>query len=266
MIKDGKTKVINDCVTEVIKITFNFSIRYKIIRSNPDAQICKGACKIFNTSLILKLVVIFCFSSYASAFQSIITESEGMACMEKGRTKTQIEEAATDIARRNAIENAIQYLNGNSANGAAKEQLSSLQNATVKIINEIDRKWTDENEQECFSIAIQAEVIPEEKVAKRTMRGLNIVKKEAEPVQYSATLNIEVWSDKTEYKTGDEVTIFLKGNKSFYARVIYRDAGGNTVQLLPNPYRSDNYFEGNATYRIPSGLNSRFHLPLAKKK
>ena len=183
--------------------------------------------------------------------------------MEKGKTKTQIEEAAMDIARRNAIENAIQYVKGNSTDGAAEEQiLLSLKNASVKIINALERKWTNENGQECFSIAIQAEVITEEKVAKRATRGLNIVRKEPEPVKYSAMLNVEVWTDKTEYKTGDEATIFLKGNKPFYVRVIYRDASGNILQLLPNPYRSNNYFEGDTTYRIPSDYD-RFKLEVS---
>jgi hypothetical protein len=213
-------------------------------------------------SLLLTFVFFVIFSSNSFALQSIITESEGKVCLEKGKTKRQVEESATDLAKNNAIENALQYLKGNSSDGAAKEQPSSLRNATVKIINDLDRKWTNENGQECFSIAIQAEVVPEEKVTKRATRGLNIVKKEAEPVKYRATLDIEVWTDKGEYKSGDEVTIFLKGNKPFYARVIYKDASGNIVQLLPNPYRSDNYFKGEKTYRLPSDYD-RFKLEVS---
>lgn len=35
--------------------------------------------------------------------------------------------------------------------------------------------------------------------------------------------------------------------------MLYRDAGGATVQLLPNPYRTENYFNGGVVYEIPSG-------------
>jgi hypothetical protein len=209
------------------------------------------------------LVILFCCFSYIYASQSIITESEGRACMEKRRTRTQVEESVTDMARRNAIENAIQYLKDNSTDSEAKEQLlSSLKNASVKIINMLERKWTNENGQECFSIAIQAEVIPEAKITQKATRGLNILRKETESTKYSATMNVEVWTDRTEYKEGDEVTIFLKGNKPFYARVIYRDASGNILQLLPNPYRSNNYFEGDTTYRIPSDYD-KFKLEVS---
>jgi hypothetical protein len=210
----------------------------------------------------IMLLQIFGVSSSLFASQSLITESEGRACLEKGKTKKQVEESAMDIARRNAIDNVTNYVKGGSPDSADKEQLLSLHDAHVNVINELEKKWTSEDGQECFAIVIQAEVIPVEKVTKRATRGLHIVKKEAEPVKFSATLNIEVWTDKTEYKTGDEVTIFLKGNKPFYARVIYKDASGNVLQLLPNPYRSNNYFEADTSYRVPSD-NDRFKLEVA---
>ena len=189
----------------------------------------------------IMLLQIVCFSSSLFASQSLITESEGRSCLENGKTKKQVEEAAIDIARRNAIENVINYLRGGTSDSPTRGHQSSYHDARVNVINELEKKWISEDGQECFAIVIQAEVIPVEKITKRTTRGLHIVKKEAEPVQISATLNIEVWTDRTEYKTGDEVTIFLKGNKPFYARVIYKDVSGNILQLLPNPYRSNNY-------------------------
>jgi hypothetical protein len=35
--------------------------------------------------------------------------------------------------------------------------------------------------------------------------------------------------------------------------VLYKDASGETIQLLPNPHRNDNYFNGGTIYEIPSG-------------
>jgi len=56
--------------------------------------------------------------------------------------------------------------------------------------------------------------------------------------------------------------IYLKGNKPFYARVLHRDATGATLQILPNSYRTDNYFHGGTVYEIPTG-NDPFDLEVA---
>jgi len=69
----------------------------------------------------------------------------------------------------------------------------------------------------------------------------------------SLPLTVKVWTDKQAYREGEKVKIYLKANKPFFARVIYRDAAKSNVQLLPNPYRQDNYFQGGVTYEIPSG-------------
>ena len=51
----------------------------------------------------------------------------------------------------------------------------------------------------------------------------------------------------------------MRGNKPFYAKVIYKETTGNLIQILPNPYRKDNYFNGGVIYEIPSG-NDKFEL------
>jgi hypothetical protein len=75
----------------------------------------------------------------------------------------------------------------------------------------------------------------------------------------SLPLAVKVWTDKESYRGGEKIKVYLQGNKPFFARVIYRDAGGNNLQLLPNPYRQDNYFQGAVIYEIPSGKD-KFEL------
>ena len=75
----------------------------------------------------------------------------------------------------------------------------------------------------------------------------------------SAPLTVKVWTDKKEYKEGDKIKIYMRGNKPFYAKVIYKETTGNLIQILPNPYRKDNYFNGGVIYEIPSG-NDKFEL------
>ncbi|MDA3834581.1 MAG: DUF4384 domain-containing protein, partial [Spirochaetales bacterium] len=73
--------------------------------------------------------------------------------------------------------------------------------------------------------------------------------------------HVRLWTDKKEYERGDRMRIYIKGNKPFYASVIYKDAAGKMVQILPNPYRNENYFQGGVIYEIPSG-NDRFDLEI----
>jgi len=47
--------------------------------------------------------------------------------------------------------------------------------------------------------------------------------------------------------------IYLKGNKPFYGKVLYKQADGSLVQLLPNPFRNQDYFNGGVVYELPSG-------------
>jgi hypothetical protein len=75
----------------------------------------------------------------------------------------------------------------------------------------------------------------------------------------SAPLKVKVWAEKNQYKAGERIKLFLKGNKPFYARVLYKQADGTLVQILPNPYRKDDYFQGGVIYEIPSGPD-RFEL------
>jgi len=84
----------------------------------------------------------------------------------------------------------------------------------------------------------------------------------------NAPLTVKLWTDKERYQIGEKIKIYLKGNKPFYARIIYHDAAGRLIQLMPNPYRSENYFNGGVIYEIPSGRD-KFELevspPLGKE-
>lgn len=76
-------------------------------------------------------------------------------------------------------------------------------------------------------------------------------------------LAVQVWTERKIYRAGEIIKVFIKGNKDFYARVVYRDAGGNLVQLLPNTYRSENRFTAGKTYAIPDDRD-RFDLEVGE--
>ncbi len=71
------------------------------------------------------------------------------------------------------------------------------------------------------------------------------------PAAANEPLQVKVWTDKQSYREGEEINIFLQGNKDFYGKVVNITSDGTIIQLLPNPYRNLDFFKGGRTYRIP---------------
>lgn len=192
------------------------------------------------------------------AAQSTIAESEGYACMGEDKSKRQTEETAMADVKKKAIERVSTYVKSETHVKdfeLEKDLVSAYANATVKVIQEIEKGWyKDATMGDCYKIKIKAEIIPDEKAMEKVSKGSS-----DDP---SAPLNINVWTDKKEYKNSEKIKIYIKGNKPFYARVVYKDAEGKMVQLLPNPYRSNNYFNGGVIYEIPSG-EDKFELEVS---
>ncbi len=214
-----------------------------------------------NVARIAALVFLFIISSsYAYASQSTITEAEGYACMGEDRSRRRTELAALEAAKRNAIEFASTYMTSETHVKdfeLEKDLVSAYANATVKVIKELEKSWyKDVNAGDCFRVKIKVEVIPDKKAMDKVSKRKDVAD---DP---SAPLHVRLWTDKKEYERGDRMRIYIKGNKPFYARVIYMDAAGKMVQILPNPYRNENYFQGGTIYEIPSG-NDRFDLEIS---
>lgn len=65
-------------------------------------------------------------------------------------------------------------------------------------------------------------------------------------------LNVVVMSSKAHYKKGESLKFAFKGNRNFYGLLLMVSASGETIQLLPNPYRDRQFFESNKEYVVPS--------------
>ncbi|PKN20863.1 MAG: hypothetical protein CVU71_03540 [Deltaproteobacteria bacterium HGW-Deltaproteobacteria-6] len=193
------------------------------------------------------------------AAQSTIKIAEGSACMGDDKSRKQAETSALAEAKRNAVESVLTYVS--SATEVKnfelqKDLISAYTNATVSVIETLEKAWyKDPAQGDCYKIKLKAEVIPDEKAMKKASEKAS----DAILDDPSLPLAVKVWTDKASYHTGEKIKIYLKGNKPFFARVIYRDAAKNSLQLLPNPYRQDNYFQGGVIYEIPSG-NDKFEL------
>ena len=183
--------------------------------------------------------------------QSTITEVEGYACMGYDKSKKQTEEEALTNAKRLAVEYASTYIKSETRVKdfrLEKDLIDAYANATVKIVQELHRSWYREaSSGDCFKVKIKAEVVPDEKAMAQISKGTEMTD---DP---SAPLHVQVWTDKKEYRQAEKIRVYLKGNKPFYARILHQDARGGFLQLLPNPYREDNYFQGGVVYEFPSG-------------
>ena len=208
--------------------------------------------------LILAIICcIFIFPHNLPAAQSTITEAEGYSCAGDDKSRKQTELAAMSEAKRVAVENAVSYVRSETKvknYELEKDVVEAYSNAAVKVIEVREHGWyKDERSGDCYRVKIKAEVIPDEKAMSKVASGHSAADDPALP------LSVKIWTDKKQYKDRERIKIFLKGNKPFYARVIYINVQGESLQLLPNPSRSDNYFNGGVIYEIPSG-NDRFEL------
>jgi len=184
----------------------------------------------------------------------MIAEAEGYACFGEDRTKRQTEETALQDAKRKAIEQVATYIQSETQIKdfeLQKDIINAYANAKVRII-ESQGRWDNDPPRvgDCYRVKIKAEVIPDESAMKAMAKTVD------DP---TAPLNVRIWTDKKEYKAGEKIKLYIKGNKPFYARVLYKQADGSLIQILPNPYRKDNYFHGGIVYEIPSGPD-RFEL------
>ena len=205
--------------------------------------------------IIFFLIGSLCIATQLYAAQSTIKIAEGSACMGDDKSRKQTETSAMADAKRNAIESVKTYVS--SATEVKdfelqKDLVSAYANATVAVIETLEKSWyKNQALGDCYKVKIKTEVIPDEKVMKKA--------NDAVLDDPSLPLNVKVWTDKEAYRQDEKIKIYLKGNKPFFAKVIYRDAAKNNLQLLPNPYRKDNYFQGGVIYEIPSGTD-KFEL------
>jgi hypothetical protein len=168
---------------------------------------------------IVCMVSIFLVSPlHVHASQSTITEADGYACMGYDKSRKQTEEEALRNAKRNAVEYASTYIKSEPRVKdfqLQKDLIDAYANATVKIIQEPEGAWyKDASAGECFRVKIKAEVVPDDRAMARITQGKGITE---DP---SAPLHVSVWTDKKEYRQGEKIKVYIKGNKPFYARVI----------------------------------------------
>jgi hypothetical protein len=110
-----------------------------------------------------------------------------------------------------------------------KDMVSAYASAEVKIIQELEKAWyKDASFGDCYKVKIKAEVVPDTKAMEKMATG--------NPAAFddpSAPLKVKAWTDKKVYKEGEKVKVYIKGNKPFYASVLYKDVSGAMISFCP---------------------------------
>lgn len=201
--------------------------------------------------IVCLIFFVWSFPSVLLADGSVIVEAQGVAAMGDNLNRKQAETAAMADAKRKAAEAAATYVRSETTVKdyvTEKDLVEAFSQAMVKVLENLDSKWyTDPVAGMSYSITVKAEVTPYTRAMQQTAKAAKWLEDPRAP------LSVSVWSGKDQYRAGDEMVIFLRGNKPFYARVVYQNAEGQITQILPNPFRKENYFEGGVTYSLPSG-------------
>ncbi len=208
-----------------------------------------------NALLLLLAFVAGAASSLAGT--STLTAADGYACMGDDKSRKQTEAEALANARRNAVEFAAVHIRSQAEYRDTllqKDLLQAFAAGSATILEVIESGWyQDPRSGDCYRLKVRAEVVPDEVALEKAAQGKPLADEPTAPLQ------VKVWTDKPEYQQGEFLKVYLRANKPFHGRVVYLDAAGQPVQLLPNPHRSDHYFQGGVTYEIPDG-GDRFDL------
>jgi hypothetical protein len=122
-----------------------------------------------------------------------------------------------------------------------KDLIKGTAEGAVTILEQKDFGVEDNKR---YHVWIKAEVEYELKTKGQQMvQGHDLDKK--------APLTVKVWTSKKIYRGGEDIEIFVQGNHDFYARIIDITSKGEIIQLLPNDYRTINFFEAVKVYKIP---------------
>lgn len=185
---------------------------------------------------------------------SIIVSSEGIACMGKSKIGGDIKDEALIQAKENAIRLAFSSLinNAQADDGPMVKNLKdAYDRGNVRILSQIGSGWIiNEQSDRCYRAKIKAEIIPELIKSRGVSEHRSLVQ------NLNTSLSVRLELEKHEFRANEEIHMFVKGNKDFYALIIYKNASGDLLQLFPNPYQSENYLKAGVVYHIPSENDS----------
>ncbi len=212
-----------------------------------------GGCFIIFLSLLFLTVPQNIYSQDIRAVQvvpdqekrSSIHTVDGYAYLGENMTPSQARAAAFATAKRQALEAAKTHIKAKTKVKDFQvdyDMIWSNAEGAVTVLEQKDHGLDPKTMR--YHVWIKAEVLYDLKPKKP--EGY-----QAAIMDSDAPLTVKVWTEKKRYGTGENVRIFIQGNRDFYARIVDITSGGQIIQLLPNDYRRISFFRGGEVYTIP---------------
>jgi hypothetical protein len=167
-------------------------------------------------------------------------------------TLSQTRAAAFAQAKRQALEAGKTYIQSKTKVKDFEVEYDMVWSDAEGAVTVLERKDIGVEDNTRYHVWIKAEV---EYVLKPKREGLG----QTILLGKDAPLTVKVWTSKKQYTDGENIEIYVQGNRDFYARIVDIAPTGNIIQLLPNDYRKINFFEAGKVYKIP-GEGDHFDL------
>lgn len=198
---------------------------------------------------IFSAILLFSFlvNTNGQTIKSTIVEADGFAYLSEDKAIKDIRREALSNAKREALEKAKTYIESFSQVENFKlteDIIKTSAEGFVKILDSKDIGITNKNR---YHYWIKAEI---EYDFNHDIKQL---------AEKKLPLSLQIWTSQKEYFKNEKIIIFVKGDKDFYANILYQDASSKIFQILPNQFKTNNFFMANKTYQIPSS-NDNFEL------
>lgn len=190
-----------------------------------------------------------------SETRSVIVSADGFAVPEEGKSLEAARRGAWAEARRKILEKARKYLDEVTRVEGVKLAVTFEKTASKGFVSDLERTDYGIDEEGRYHVWLKGEVrysLSNDEACREAL------------LMPSAPLTIALWTDKRDYKEGETVTVFFRGNRDFYGKILLRDTAGTIVQILPNNYRQISFFEKGKTYTVPGEgdrCDMRVHPP-----
>lgn len=204
---------------------------------------------VFSTVLLLILSIVVTVQPLRafpdgqdSETRSLVIAADGYAPCGEGTSEDAARRGAYAEARRKILEKARAYLDEVTRIEGVKLAATLEKTASKRLVSELERKDYGIDGEGRYHVRLKGEV--------RYALSNDEACREALLLP-SAPLTVRLWSERRDYKEREKVTLFFRGNRDFYGKILLRNTSGAIVQVLPNNYRQISFFEKGKTYTIP---------------
>lgn len=184
--------------------------------------------------------------------RSFIQAVDGYAYLSETMNLADIREMAFTNAKKKAVKMTSSYIKSKTRIENFVLQEDILESSSEGMVTILEEKDHGIEGNDRYHVWIKAEVVFDLEPRDRKQNTLSAESEISQEVlSPDAPLTVQVWTAKKIFQPGENVIVYMKGNRDFYARIVDITTDGNIVQLLPNRFRSDSFFKGGQIYKVP---------------